>query len=497
MYHRLIFTILLLAGLYSCQSPQEEPLLLYFDQTLANLELANQEVLESIFEVTDIKPHSAPFYATAERIDSTASEIILELDQLEQTWVKNQSSRKLSLEERIQQLDKILFLGRRKLFQAFTRLVDYSKEEPIKGVKFDEQYLKEFRADFYHKQTDFKQLKKLFAYTKHDSQELQLLFQQYRHQIKFAELQLLEFLNANCPRGCWWSYYVLPILNSSPKAMVLLGEDYETEFMIGEMLKRAKFKLKVDGKKLNVKYGKAQYNAKPQSIGTHQYKVDLELRDPNNGKLIKLQKTFEYEVVDSIPVAAVSLNHARVLSRCFNNPMKLVVPNYPPEEITLRGSEGLVINRLGDYRYSILVPGAIPNARKARVEVVHLKTNKVLASFDYKIIPCPTPTAVLTNGKSDGRVSAVEMRVQRGIMAPILNHDVDARCKVIGFQMYHVGQGKDPIVLKNKGGRFEAPILEQLKNLQTGDLIQFTDVMARCPGDLVAQRLNSLAFMIR
>lgn len=477
--------------LSSCQGSEKSrniALRQHYELAKSPLLLGIQGAFDYIEETVEDRPHLKPMLKAAKQIRKTAQSLDAELKLLREDVEKGE-------EDQLHRLDRLLFFGQEELIAVLDNLVQEVKEKEVDGVKFDLEAVEQIKAELQLSTFTQKDFREKLQLQNLEKDELQLVFQQFEHQLWMAATKLIWFVSAHTSVKCNWSYDVFDVFSSSAKPMVFEGEDYKANIALGAYSSRVEFSVNVAGQPLSVMDGKAHYKSLPQRLGNHQYTTRITYKNPITHKIDSLIRTFEYEVVQ--PQVAVSLDKVRVLSRCFYNRLKLVSSAHEADELELQDPAGLEIRKLGAHEYEIRVTGPIPAGQTSELRVVERKTKRVLQKFDYKIIACPTPTAKLVSGKTDGVVKAAEMRVMNGLMATIDNHDVCGRCKITSFQMYYVREKGDPIVLKNEGGRFSLEINQAIQHIKAGETLQFTDVMGRCPGDLAPRQLNSLAFMIR
>jgi hypothetical protein len=123
------------------------------------------------------------------------------------------------------------------------------------------------------------------------------LLSKYEHDAKNAVLQAMTYLSSNMGRVAL-AYDKFDVLSYSPKPAIRLGEIYEAEIALGAFSSQAEFSVSVNGRVLPVVDGKAQFSAKPGSVGTQFYKATITIVNPLTGKTEKVSKEFHYEVID-------------------------------------------------------------------------------------------------------------------------------------------------------------------------------------------------------
>lgn len=121
---------------------------------------------------------------------------------------------------------------------------------------------------------------------------------------------------------------------------------------------------------------------------------------------------------------------------------------------------------------------------------------QVVEEFTVRAKYIPDPPVYLGNATS-GTIEAEVFKAQRGIYAPIMNMDIGAKCSIVSYQLLRVSSSNDRLRSINEGGGFDESTMPIIQQASPGDIYQFTQVVAKCPGDEISRKLNPLAFEIR
>ncbi|MCH2042641.1 MAG: hypothetical protein MK212_00750 [Saprospiraceae bacterium] len=279
---------------------------------------------------------------------------------------------------------------------------------------------------------------------------------------------------------------------SARKAYVIKGEKFEAEVSVGtysSQINPSDVTLTVNGSRLNVGAdGKAQYTASANQLGKKTLKLGCSVRNPLTDEVKKGESTFEYEVGERS--ATVSADKMNVFYVGVDNPISVSASGVPSQQLkvnctgaTMKGSGSsrtITAKKPGDCTITLSGGGLTPTKFKFRVKKI------------------PNPTAYLTNGKMDGQVKSGTMRVQGGIIAKLENFDFDARCKIQSYDMYYTPKRQDPVpIMGNKGGTFTGKSKKAVQQAKNGDVYQFVNVKARCPGDTNGRLINGLSFNVK
>jgi len=98
---------------------------------------------------------------------------------------------------------------------------------------------------------------------------------------------------------------------------------------------------------------------------------------------------------------------------------------------------------------------------------------------------------------SKEKISVGEMKVQMGLIANIECCDIDARCRMLGFEIIKISKYGVAERAVNVGAKFEKAAREIIRKTQPEDLFIFRKIRYRCPGTKAAQRMEDLSFEIK
>jgi hypothetical protein len=110
----------------------------------------------------------------------------------------------------------------------------------------------------------------------------------------------------------------------------------------------------------------------------------------------------------------------------------------------------------------------------------------------------PDPIARLGN-LNDGGVQNGTFKAQAGIIGWLDNFDFEARCNIVGFDMVYQPKNQDVITNANSGGPLSTTSPKEWfpRQAKAGDTYYFRNIRAKCPGDKITRKINSLVFTIR
>lgn len=275
---------------------------------------------------------------------------------------------------------------------------------------------------------------------------------------------------------------------AADKSYVIRGEDLSAEIFLGAYSSTAdNIAVRVNGRSLPVRDGKATFNIRPEDLGEKAMNVKIDVTNPISGQVKTYNKTFRYEVGErSVAVSADKMN---VFYIGVENPVTISAAGIPSEEMQVEAN-GVQLRRINNSQF-IATPS---QAGKASITISGggLKPT----TFEYRVKMIPTPIPMMGANKS-GRMKPNEFKVYDKIAAIHENFDFDAKCNITGFEITRVPKNGDPQIYENKGGNFGERTKRITKQATFGDVFYFEKIKARCPGDKHGRKLNSMVFRIR
>ncbi len=189
---------------------------------------------------------------------------------------------------------------------------------------------------------------------------------------------------------------------------------------------------------------------------------------------------------------AISANKVNVFYIGVDNPVSIAISGVPIEDTKVRISKGKMMEERGAGKYSIRVyeegtttiylEGKAPNGKIVR------------DSSLFRVKRIPDPTARLSN-KSGGKISLGFIKAQGGIIAPLLNLDIDASWKVLHYTVERIRKNEPSVLLEGTEGRFSHEVRALLEESQSRDIYLFYDIEVKGP-DGFERRIQGMGFKI-
>lgn len=97
---------------------------------------------------------------------------------------------------------------------------------------------------------------------------------------------------------------------------------------------------------------------------------------------------------------------------------------------------------------------------------------------------------------SETKIPAVALKAQTGMIAYVECCGIDARCKVMEYEVIRVGANSRSASVHNAGGKFEEISRDLIHQARSGDIYVFRNIYYQCPGT-EKQRSEDMIFEIK
>jgi hypothetical protein len=195
---------------------------------------------------------------------------------------------------------------------------------------------------------------------------------------------------------------------------------------------------------------------------------------------------FEYEVGQSS--VAVEASKMNVFYIGVDNPIAVSAAGVSSNDVRV-SCENCTLNKTGDLKYNVTV--SRPGMANVVVTAPGLNIKK-----EFRVKPIPDPVPIISSGKKGGAIGSGEMAANSGLIAKLENFDFDARCNIQSYILVRVPRREDP-QQANVSGPSNAEAERYLRMAKPGDLYQYLEIRARCPGDVAARNIGSLSFFVK
>ena len=277
---------------------------------------------------------------------------------------------------------------------------------------------------------------------------------------------------------------------------IIKGQNYEAEIFIAAADTSRAFNVKYvmgtndfnnaksEPKIIPSKEGKVMLSFPATTVGIQKYAGRIEIPRPDGSMAYyDFNETFQV-APPSVTVAPINM---MVMYEELQNPISVSAPGFTGDEITISVEGGKYTKATGEGNYFVeVVNGGIKDPatgkRKVRVNVSAKENGKTVnlgtQEFNVKIVPDPVvKIGDITGGKVDKEVVVSIGR----IMAVLKDFDFEGfKYDIDSYRVstYRAGKFIDKI---NKGAKFSEEVRDLINNAQTGQRIQFEDIIVKSP----------------
>lgn len=274
---------------------------------------------------------------------------------------------------------------------------------------------------------------------------------------------------------------------SAEKSYVISGDRYVADVFLSAFSSSAdNISINVGGSNLPLKDGIARYETSTSGVGERTFKVSINVKNPLTGQTENFSKDFKYEVGQRS--VAVSLDKMNVFYIGVDNPISVSAAGVSSNDVRVSAS-GVTVSAQGGGKFN--VRATTPGEAKLTVS-----GGGASQTFNYRVKRIPDPAPRLGKYKG-GQLGNGEFKAQGGISAVLENFDFDAKCDMVGFEFTHYPKRQDPIVVSNSGARWSGQAADLVNKAKPGDAYFFDDIKCKCPGDIAARNIGSIAIKIR
>lgn len=275
---------------------------------------------------------------------------------------------------------------------------------------------------------------------------------------------------------------------SADKSYVIRGEQLSSEIFLSAFSTTAdNVSIKVNGRPIEVKGGKALFNIRPNDIGSKSFLAEISMTNPISGKVKTYTKKFNYEVGErSVTTSADKMN---VFYLGVDNPFSVSAAGVPSKDVRVTSND-VFLEKTRNGKFNVK-PSKVGHAK-----IVVSGGGLEPTEFMYRVKRIPDP-AIRLGRQGENSMSPGKIKAYQGLLAILENFDFDAKCKVVSFEVTRVPKKGDAAVVKNSGGRFTSQAKNLINNATFGDTYFFDQVKAKCPGDKVSRKLNGLIIKIQ
>lgn len=281
-----------------------------------------------------------------------------------------------------------------------------------------------------------------------------------------------------------------PVL-AAKQGYVIEGEKFEAEVAIGaysnQFAKTSSLSVNGQGVALNAE-GKGTYSTTASGLGKKKINLSCTVRNPLTGESFSGTSDFEYEV--GRRSCTVSADKMNVFYLGVDNPLSVSAAGVATSALKVSTSGPITLSGSGN-------PYTVRASAQGEAVITVSGGGLKDTPFKFRVKKIPDPRATLGGAKaSSGAMGSGEMRAQQMVLPYLDNFDFDATCKVESFVVVRTAKRQDPQIVRNSGQTF-TQARSVIDLAAPNDTYFFDDIMARCPGDPIARKINPMTWRIK
>jgi gliding motility-associated protein GldM len=301
----------------------------------------------------------------------------------------------------------------------------------------------------------------------------------FETQVNNAKGELLRRLLASIGQEDF-KFDQLSAIISAEKPVVLEGDEYKANVVLGAYDSKANPKIVINGAPATVKDGKAEYKVRASGQGNKKIAGYIEVM--KEGKPMQYKFETEYQVFKGS--ATISADKMNVVYIGLDNPISVSVPGFPPSALQVSCTGASLTGSAGKY---VLKPVDNKDVKECVIKVSVKDGNKVStmgqASYRIKMVPAPKVKLGTLEG---GKKSKVELSVQN-VLAAVLENFVFEGVKwdVTEYSYYYVSKAGGSSGFKEAkipGKVIDAALKNYISTGRAGDVISFNQIRTVGPG---------------
>jgi len=193
-------------------------------------------------------------------------------------------------------------------------------------------------------------------------------------------------------------------------------------------------------------------------------------------------------------VRSLEISKMNVAYIGVDNPIEIKL-NYKHKrediEVSTSGSAGAGLKKgaANTYNLTVTKPGYF------QINISDRK-NGLKTTYDMRAKRMPDPVATLGK-KTGGPIGVGEFRAQAGVAAMLYNFDFDARCQIQGYYLERITNQNERSKQVNRGAKYSIGSKNIIQQALPGDIYMYTNIKARCPGDVAGRKISPMVFFVK
>ncbi len=313
------------------------------------------------------------------------------------------------------------------------------------------------------------------------------ILSKFQNDAKIAESAILNYFYSKVQgEKVVFDQYAAVI--SADKSYVIKGESLSSEIFLSAFSTTAdNVTIKVNGREIDVRDGKALFNIRPNEIGSQSFTAEVSMTNPITKEVKTYTKKFNYEVGErSVTASSDKMN---VFYLGVDNPFSVSAAGVASKDVNV-SSNDVRMEKIRNGKFNV------KPKRTGTATITVSGGGLEPTTFEYRVKKIPDPVIRLGR-KGQNSMKPNEIKAFEGLIALLENFDFEARCNVVGFEITRLPKKGDASVVRNQGGRFKSEAKNLLSKATFGDTFFFDQIRVKCPGDDVTRKINGLSIKIQ
>jgi hypothetical protein len=195
-------------------------------------------------------------------------------------------------------------------------------------------------------------------------------------------------------------------------------------------------------------------------------------------------------------LGVIANEKANVFYLGLEYPMSVAVAGVPSQNIVLKAvGADTEIKQTSEGTYTVRPT----STQSISLQVRDRKTDKLYASYNYRVQALPTPTIGLGGKINRGGTMTFgsgQMSAQLQLTVALDNMEIEIPFEIVSYTLYYKKRRVDAVSYSGTGARFSGEIAVAIRSAQVGDTYTFTDIRVKAPGETASRKLNTMTIRI-
>ncbi len=289
------------------------------------------------------------------------------------------------------------------------------------------------------------------------------------------------------------------VIISPKKSYLIKGDKFEADVALAAYNSNSNGALNasisVNGQGITLKDGQGHYESGTSSLGKQTVNATARLTNPFTGLSEEAKGSIEYEVGERS--GTVSAEKMNVIYVGVDNPVEVSAAGVSSNSLKL-SCGGCNATQKDNNHY--IVTSDRPGT-KAILTLTGENGFSLAKEFRVKGIPSPVPKINTEPfdkpGAGGGVLNSGVFAASTALLAKLENFDFDARCNIQSFVLVYRPKVEDAQQVNCNSAEFNSDVRRYVSKARAGDVFNFFEIKAKCPGDAIGRPVGTLTYLIK